>query len=85
MSKKYWIMTTSKRSNRVAQRFWRSQSVLRHCHGRHGGTLGNQPEQMSEPTRQDFARFAWRIKMYHRGLMQHCLSERAQDRCLRPG
>ena len=41
-------------------------------------------EQMSELARADFARFAWRIEMYHRGLKQQCLIERAQCRRLRP-
>jgi hypothetical protein len=41
-------------------------------------------EQMSESARADFARFAWRIEMYHRGLKQQCLIERAQCRRLRP-
>jgi len=39
---------------------------------------------MNETARQDFARFAWRIEMYRRGLKQQCLIERAQCRRLRP-
>jgi hypothetical protein len=41
-------------------------------------------EQMSETSRQEFARAAWRIEMYHRGLKQQCLIERAQCRRHRP-
>ncbi len=41
-------------------------------------------EQMSEPERENFAKSAWRIEMYHRGLKQQCLIERAQCRRLRP-
>ncbi len=40
--------------------------------------------QMTEPEREQFARAAWRIEMYHRGLKQQCLIERAQCRRLRP-
>ncbi len=40
--------------------------------------------QMSEKSRQDFGRAAWRIEMYHRGLKQQCLIERAQCRRHRP-
>lgn len=41
-------------------------------------------EQMTEPERQEFAKSAWRIEMYHRGLKQQCLIERAQCRRFRP-
>jgi hypothetical protein len=41
-------------------------------------------EEMSKPERQEFAKSAWRIEMYHRGLKQQCLIERAQCRRLRP-
>jgi hypothetical protein len=41
-------------------------------------------EQMTELKRADYALFAWRIEMYHRGLKQQCLIERAQCRRLRP-
>ena len=41
-------------------------------------------EQMTEPVRREFARAAWRIEMYHRGLKQQCLIERAQCRRHRP-
>jgi len=41
-------------------------------------------EQMSATSRQDFARAAWRIEMYHCGLKQQCLIERAQCRRHRP-
>ncbi len=41
-------------------------------------------EEMTEPARRDFALAAWRIEMYHRGLKQQCLIERAQCRRLRP-
>lgn len=40
--------------------------------------------KMSEPEREKFALAAWRIEMYHRGLKQQCLIERAQCRRLRP-
>ena len=40
--------------------------------------------QMSEEERESFAKSAWRIEMYHRGLKQQCLIERAQCRRLRP-
>jgi len=40
--------------------------------------------KMSEAEREDFALSAWRIEMYHRGLKQQCLIERAQCRRLRP-
>lgn len=40
--------------------------------------------RMSEPEREEFALAAWRIEMYHRGLKQQCLIERAQCRRLRP-
>ncbi len=39
---------------------------------------------MSEVQREEFALAAWRIEMYHRGLKQQCLIERAQCRRLRP-
>ncbi len=39
---------------------------------------------MSEVEREEFALAAWRIEMYHRGLKQQCLIERAQCRRLRP-
>lgn len=41
-------------------------------------------EQMTETERENFAKSAWRIEMYHRGLKQQCLIERAQCRRLRP-
>jgi hypothetical protein len=41
-------------------------------------------EEMTEPERQEFVKSAWRIEMYHRGLKQQCLIERAQCRRLRP-
>jgi hypothetical protein len=41
-------------------------------------------ETMSEAQRQVFALAAWRIEMYHRGLKQQCLIERAQCRRFRP-
>ena len=41
-------------------------------------------ETMKEEERQDFALAAWRIEMYHRGLKQQCLIERAQCRRWRP-
>ena len=40
--------------------------------------------KMSEAEREQFALAAWRIEMYHRGLKQQCLIERAQCRRLRP-
>jgi len=40
--------------------------------------------KMSEAEREKFALAAWRIEMYHRGLKQQCLIERAQCRRLRP-
>lgn len=40
--------------------------------------------QMTEPERETHARSAWRIEMYHRGLKQQCLIERAHCRRLRP-
>jgi putative transposase len=40
--------------------------------------------RMSEAEREQFALSAWRIEMYHRGLKQQCLIERAQCRRLRP-
>ncbi len=40
--------------------------------------------KMSEPEREKFALAAWRIEMYHRGLKQQCLIERAQCRRYRP-
>ena len=40
--------------------------------------------QMTEPERETQAKSAWRIEMYHRGLKQQCLIERAQCRRLRP-
>ena len=40
--------------------------------------------RMSEAEREKFALAAWRIEMYHRGLKQQCLIERAQCRRLRP-
>jgi hypothetical protein len=39
---------------------------------------------MSEVEREKFVLAAWRIEMYHRGLKQQCLIERAQCRRLRP-
>jgi len=39
---------------------------------------------MSEAEREKSALAAWRIEMYHRGLKQQCLIERAQCRRLRP-
>jgi len=39
---------------------------------------------MTEPEREARAKAAWRIEMYHRGLKQQCLIERAQCRRLRP-
>ncbi len=41
-------------------------------------------DPMSEAEREGFAKSAWRIEMYHRGLKQQCLIERAQCRRLRP-
>ena len=41
-------------------------------------------EGMSEAERKTAAHSAWRIEMYHRGLKQQCLIERAQCRRLRP-
>ena len=41
-------------------------------------------EKMTEAERKTAARSAWRIEMYHRGLKQQCLIERAQCRRLRP-
>jgi hypothetical protein len=41
-------------------------------------------DRMNETQRQDFAKSAWRIEMYHRALKQQCLVERAQCRRLRP-
>ena len=41
-------------------------------------------KQMTEAEREKFALLAWRIEMYHRGLKQQCLIERAQCRRLRP-
>lgn len=40
--------------------------------------------KMSEAEREKSALAAWRIEMYHRGLKQQCLIERAQCRRLRP-
>jgi len=40
--------------------------------------------QMTEAKREEFALAAWRIEMYHRGLKQQCLIERAQCRRVRP-
>lgn len=40
--------------------------------------------KMSESEREKFALAAWRIEMYHRGLKQQCLIERAQCRRYRP-
>lgn len=40
--------------------------------------------RMRESEREKFALAAWRIEMYHRGLKQQCLIERAQCRRLRP-
>ena len=40
--------------------------------------------QMTEVERETRAKAAWRIEMYHRGLKQQCLIERAQCRRLRP-
>jgi putative transposase len=39
---------------------------------------------MTEAERETQAKRAWRIEMYHRGLKQQCLIERAQCRRLRP-
>jgi hypothetical protein len=41
-------------------------------------------DRMSEAERAGFAKSAWRVEMYHRGLKQQCLIERAQCRRLRP-
>jgi len=41
-------------------------------------------EEMTETERKTNAVAAWRIEMYHRGLKQQCLIERAQCRRLRP-
>lgn len=41
-------------------------------------------EKMSAAEREQFALAAWRIEMYHRGLKQQCLIERAQCRRWRP-
>ncbi len=41
-------------------------------------------DAMTETEREHFALSAWRIEMYHRGLKQQCLIERAQCRRLRP-
>lgn len=35
--------------------------------------------RMTEAEREEFARAAWRIEMYHRGLKQQCLIERAMS------
>lgn len=40
--------------------------------------------EMTEEGRETQAKSAWRIEMYHRGLKQQCLIERAQCRRLRP-
>lgn len=40
--------------------------------------------QMTEQVRETKAKASWRIEMYHRGLKQQCLIERAQCRRLRP-
>jgi len=40
--------------------------------------------EMTETERETEAKAAWRIEMYHRGLKQQCLIERAQCRRLRP-
>lgn len=40
--------------------------------------------EMTERERETQAKSAWRIEMYHRGLKQQCLIERAQCRRLRP-
>lgn len=40
--------------------------------------------QMTEQARETKAKAAWRIEMYHRGLKQQCLIERAHCRRLRP-
>lgn len=40
--------------------------------------------KMSEAEREKYALAAWRIEIYHRGLKQQCLIERAQCRRLRP-
>ena len=40
--------------------------------------------EMTEAEREMQAKRAWRIEMYHRGLKQQCLIERAQCRRLRP-
>jgi putative transposase len=40
--------------------------------------------EMTETERETEARSAWRIEMYHRGLKQQCLIERAQCRRMRP-
>lgn len=39
---------------------------------------------MTEAERETQAKSAWRIEMYHRGLKQQCLIERAQCRRMRP-
>lgn len=41
-------------------------------------------EKMTETERETKAKVAWRIEMYHRGLKQQCLIERAQCRRPRP-
>lgn len=41
-------------------------------------------QEMTEPEREEFAKSAWRIEMYHRGLKQQCLIERAQCRRFPP-
>lgn len=41
-------------------------------------------QTMSEAERESFAKWSWRIEMYHRALKQQCLIERAQCRRLRP-
>jgi hypothetical protein len=40
--------------------------------------------EMTETERETQSKAAWRIEMYHRGLKQQCLIERAQCRRLRP-
>jgi putative transposase len=41
-------------------------------------------KEMTEEEREEQAKAAWRIEMYHRAIKQQCLIERAQCRRLRP-
>lgn len=72
------------RNNLLAQRFRRSQNFRIFATDGTAEYWAASVKAMSEPERENFVLWAWRIEMYHRALKQQCLIERAQCRRLRP-